>query len=184
VFPDLQGSIPSTATITRAQRLIEGEVLGEVMKDVMARQYNFVRVSRKIYAAEVLSQRDVLACDGQAMRATARLRPDGSRSSGKQITSIVSYETGMTLGQVIHDKKNQEKKAIIELAEDMDIYALFCINRTSRSRRFSEADDAVLILTNSCCTVGRAVSEHQIFSMPSVLCNPLPSDWGKYQLIP
>ena len=64
------------------------------------------------------------------------------------------------------------------------IYALFCINRTSRSRRFSEADDAVLILTNSCCTVGRAVSEHQIFSMPSVLCNPLPSDWGKYQLIP
>ena len=121
VFPDLQGSIPSTATITRAQRLIEGEVLGEVMKDVMARQYNFVRVSRKIYAAEVLSQRDVLACDGQAMRATARLRPDGSRSSGKQITSIVSYETGMTLGQVIHDKKNQEKKAIIELAEDMDI---------------------------------------------------------------
>ena len=121
VFPDLQGSIPSTATSTRAQRLIEGEVLGEVMKDVMARQYNFVRVSRKIYAAEVLSQRDVLACDGQAMRATARLRPDGSRSSGKQITSIVSYETGMTLGQVIHDKKNQEKKAIIELAEDMDI---------------------------------------------------------------
>ena len=87
----------------------------------MARQYNFVRVRRKIYAAEVLSQRDVLACDGQAMRATARLQPDGSRSSGKQITSIVSYETGMTLGQVIHDKKNQEKKAIIELAEDMDI---------------------------------------------------------------
>ncbi|MDY6335436.1 MAG: ISAs1 family transposase [Succinivibrionaceae bacterium] len=121
VFPDLQGYIPSTATITRAQRLIESNVLGDVLKLVISRQYNLVRVSRKIYAADVLSQRDVLACDGQAMRATARLRPDGSRSSGKQITSIVSYETGITLGQVIHTKKNQERPSIMELAEDMDI---------------------------------------------------------------
>ena len=84
VFPDLCGDIPSTSTITRAQRLIEGEVMGDVIKDIMGRQYNLVRVCRKIYATEILSKRDVLACDGQAMRATDRLQPDGSRSGGKQ----------------------------------------------------------------------------------------------------
>ena len=104
VFPDLCGDIPSTSTITKAQRLIEGKVMGDVIRDIMGRQYNLVRVCRKIYATEVLSERDVLACDGQAMRATDRLQPDGSRSGGKQITSIVSYETGMTLGQAIHPK--------------------------------------------------------------------------------
>ena len=40
VFPDLCGDIPSTSTITRAQRLIEGEVMGDVIKDIMGRQYN------------------------------------------------------------------------------------------------------------------------------------------------
>ena len=121
VFPDLQGNIPSTATITRAQRMLESDVLGDELKSIMSRQYDLVRVSRKIYATEVLSRRDVLACDGQAMRATDRLQSDGSRSGGKQITSIVSYETGMTLGQAIHNKKNQEKKDIIELSKDLDI---------------------------------------------------------------
>ena len=121
VFPDLFGDIPSTSTITRAQRLIEGEVMGDVIKDIMGRQYNLVRVCRKIYATEILSKRDVLACDGQAMRATDRLQPDGSSSGGKQITSIVSYETGMTLGQAIHNKKNQEKQDILELSKDLDI---------------------------------------------------------------
>ena len=121
VFHDLFGEIPSTSTITRAQRLIEGDVLGDAIKEIMGRQYTCVRVCRKIYDTEVLSLRDVLACDGQAMRATARLQPDGSRSGGKQITSIVSYETGMTLGQVIHNKKNQEKQSIIDLAEDIDV---------------------------------------------------------------
>ena len=121
VFPDLFGEMPSTSTITRAQRLIESDVLGDAIKEIMGRQYTCVRVCRKIYATEVLSMRDVLACDGQAMRATARLQPDGRRSGGKQITSIVSYETGMTLGQVIHNKKNQEKQSIIDLAEDIDI---------------------------------------------------------------
>ena len=121
VFPDLFGDIPSTSTITRAQRLIESSVMGEVIKDIMGKQYNLVRVCRKIYATEVLSRRDVLACDGQAMRATDRLQPDGSRSGGKQITSIVSYETGMTIGQAIHNKKNQEKQDILELSKDLDI---------------------------------------------------------------
>ena len=121
VFPDLFGDIPSTSTITRAQRIIENSVMGDVIKDIMSRHYNLVRVCRKIYATEVLSMRDVLACDGQAMRATDRLQPDGSRSGGKQITSIVSYETGMTLGQAIHNKKNQEKQDILELSKDLDI---------------------------------------------------------------
>ncbi|MBQ5521634.1 MAG: transposase family protein, partial [Oscillospiraceae bacterium] len=114
VFPDLFGYIPSTSTITRAQRIIEHSVMGDVIKDIMSRHYNLVRMCRKIYATEVLSMRDVLACDGQAMRATDRLQPDGSRSGGKQITSIVSYETGMTIGQAIHNKKNQEKQDILE----------------------------------------------------------------------
>ena len=77
VFPDLFGDIPSTSTITRAQRIIENSVMGDVIKDIMSRHYNLVRVCRKIYATEVLSMRDVLACDGQAMRATDRLQPDG-----------------------------------------------------------------------------------------------------------
>ena len=99
VFPDLFGDIPSTSTITRAQRIIENSVMGDVIKDIMSRHYNLVRVCRKIYATEVLSMRDVLACDGQAMRATDRLQPDGSRSN----------------------KKNQEKQDILELPKDMDI---------------------------------------------------------------
>ena len=129
VFPDLFGEIPSTSTITRAQRLIEGDVLGDAIKEIMGRQYTCVRVCRKIYDTEVLSLRDVLACDGQAMRATARLQPDGSRSGGKQITSIVSYETGMTLGQVIHNKKNQEKQSIID-----PVFSTSYLNKASRHK--------------------------------------------------
>ena len=34
MFPDLCGDIPSTSTITRAQRLIESSVMGEVIKDI------------------------------------------------------------------------------------------------------------------------------------------------------
>ena len=58
VFPDLFGEMPSTSTITRAQRLIESDVLGDAIKEIMGRQYTCVRVCRKIYATEVLSMRD------------------------------------------------------------------------------------------------------------------------------
>ena len=60
VFPDLFGYIPSTSTITRAQRIIEHSVMGDVIKDIMSRHYNLVRMCRKIYATEVLSMRDAL----------------------------------------------------------------------------------------------------------------------------
>lgn len=35
VFPDLFGEMPSTSTITRAQRLIESDVLGDAIKEIM-----------------------------------------------------------------------------------------------------------------------------------------------------
>ena len=43
--------------------MLESDVLGDELKSIMSRQYDLVRVSRKIYATEVLSRRDVLACD-------------------------------------------------------------------------------------------------------------------------
>ena len=93
VFPDLFGYIPSTSTITRAQRIIEHSVMGDVIKDIMSRHYNLVRMCRKIYATEVLSMRDVLACDGQAMRATDRLQPDGEFVISKQADVFASLKS-------------------------------------------------------------------------------------------
>ena len=124
VFPDLCGDIPSTSTITRAQRLIEGEVMGDVIKDIMGRQYNLVRVCRKIYATEILSKRDVLACDGQAMRATDRLQPDGSRSGGKQITSIVNTHPGLVE---------------FVISKQADVFASL---KSNQGRTFEEIEDA------------------------------------------
>ena len=127
-FPELYGCIPSTSTITRARNLIAANVMQEKMTAIFGELYNKIKVKQNAISAahtniaqQSLAMRDVLGCDGQEMKATARRLPNDERQTAFQITSIVSYNTGMTLGQVIHHKKNQEKTAILELSESINI---------------------------------------------------------------
>ena len=114
--------------ITRARNLIAANVMQEKMTAIFGELYNKIKVKQNAISAahtniaqQSLAMRDVLACDGQEMKATARRLPNDERQTAFQITSIVSYNTGMTLGQVIHHKKNQEKTAILELSESINI---------------------------------------------------------------
>lgn len=122
VFPILFYQIPSTSTITRALHHIEAPYLQKKMLTLFGKQYNFLRVEDESYFVSDLSKRDVIGCDGQSIRATARTRPsDGRLTGAMDITSLVSHNTGITLGQSIHQKKNQEAKAIIDMIKDVDI---------------------------------------------------------------
>ena len=122
VFPFLFFQIPSTSTITRALHHIEAPYLQKKMLKLFSKQYNFFRHEDESYFVSDLSKRDVIGCDGQAIRATARTRPsDGRLTGAMDITSLVSYNTGITLGHSIHQKKNQEAKAIIDMIKDTDI---------------------------------------------------------------
>lgn len=119
-FPELD-TIPSTATINRALRLIDESVMEDEMNYVLTNQYDLVRKADGSYFTVELSKRDVIGCDGQAMRATAKRKFGGGRETGFQITSLVSYNTGITLGQLIHNIKNQEREDIIEIAKEANI---------------------------------------------------------------
>lgn len=121
IFPDLPYVCASTSTITRAQRLLDASVLEDEYVKLFGMEYNLIRMANGSYTATDLLKRDVIASDGQALRSTARLQKDGSKSTPFEITSMVSYSTGITIGQVIHNKKNQEKKAILKLSDKTDI---------------------------------------------------------------
>ena len=121
IFPDMPYEGASTSTITRAQRLVDATVLQDEYVKLFEKEYNLIRISNGSYTATDLLKRDVIASDGQALRSTTRLQKDGRKSTPFEITSMVSYSTGITIGQVIHDKKNQEKKAILKLSDKIDI---------------------------------------------------------------
>lgn len=122
IFPVLFGQIPSPSTIDRIRRAVDTAFLKNKMTKIFGNQYNFFRRTDGSYFATELSLRDVIGCDGQAIRATARTRESDGRLTGSMdITSLVSYRTGITLGQSIHTKKNQEAKAIIDIVENVDI---------------------------------------------------------------
>ena len=121
IFPGIGYEVPSTSTITRANHLIAAEILEDEFIRLFGEEYNLVRRMNGSYDAVDLLKRDVIACDGQAIRSTTRLQEDGKKSTPFEITSMVSYGTGITIGQMIHDKKNQEKKAILQLSDKVDV---------------------------------------------------------------
>ena len=121
IFPGIGYEVPSTSTITRANHLIAAEILEDEFIRLFGEEYNLVRRMNGSYDAVDLLKRDVIACDGQAIRSTTRLQENGKKSTPFEITSMVSYGTGITIGQMIHDKKNQEKKAILKLSDKVDV---------------------------------------------------------------
>lgn len=97
--------------------MIAANVMQEKMTAIFGELYNKIKVKQNAISAahtniaqQSLAMRDVLACDGQEMKATARRLPNDERQTAFQITSIVSYNTGMTLGQVIHHKRIRKKQ--------------------------------------------------------------------------
>lgn len=87
-FPELYGCIPSTSTITRARNLIAANVMQEKMTAIFGELYNKIKVKQNAISAahtniaqQSLAMRDVLGCDGQEMKATARRLPNDERQT-------------------------------------------------------------------------------------------------------
>ena len=64
-----------------------------------------------------LYQRDVIATDGQNIRATRQTKKgnDARKSTGYDLVSLYSTKYGLTISQRAVDKKNHEAEAILEM---------------------------------------------------------------------
>lgn len=72
-----------------------------------------------------LEERDVIGADGQNIRSTnlRRIDQDGKvrKHSGSDVVTLYSTKFGLTLCQIVKDKKNQEAQAISEMLECVNI---------------------------------------------------------------
>ena len=70
-----------------------------------------------------LSKRDVIATDGQNIRATRQTKKgnDARKSTGYDLVSLYSTKYGLTISQRAVDKKNHEAEAILEMIATLNL---------------------------------------------------------------
>ena len=70
-----------------------------------------------------LSKRDVIAADGQNIRAKRQTKKgnDASKSTGYYLVSLYSTKYGLTISQRAVDKKNHEAEAILEMIATLNL---------------------------------------------------------------
>lgn len=70
-----------------------------------------------------LYQRDVIAADGQNIRATRQTKKgnDARKSTGYDLVSLYSTKHGLTISQRAVDKKNHEAEAILEMIATLNL---------------------------------------------------------------
>ena len=96
IFPGIGYEVPSTSTITRANHLIAAEILEDEFIRLFGEEYNLVRRMNGSYDAVDLLKRDVIACDGQAIRSTTRLQENGKKSTPFEIAKMKHREKSGT----------------------------------------------------------------------------------------
>lgn len=112
--------VASEQTIRRVVSIIDSNELVKFMTDYFV---TFRENSEKPLGAIALQDREVIAADGQDIRATRQSKNgnDERRHGGYDIVSLYSSSYGLTLSQTIVDKKNHEAEAIMAMLKKVNL---------------------------------------------------------------
>ena len=114
MFYGLDDEVPCEQTI---RRVISGVKAEEIIKFLPEYFAVFQKDSQSSEDEVPLSKRDVIAADGQNIRATRQTKKgnDARKSTGYDLVSLYSTKYGLTISQRAVDKKNHEAEAILEM---------------------------------------------------------------------
>ena len=120
MFYGLDDEVPSEQTI---RRVISGVKAEETIKFLTEYFAVYQKNSQTPEGKVLLSERDVIAADGQNIRATRQTKKgnDARKSTGYDLVSLYSTKYGLTISQRAVDKKNHEADAILEMIETLNL---------------------------------------------------------------
>ena len=120
MFYGLDDEVPSEQTI---RRVISGVKAEETIKFLTEYFAVYQKNTQTPEGKVLLSERDVIAADGQNIRATRQTKKgnDARKSTGYDLVSLYSTKYGLTISQRAVDKKNHEADAILEMIETLNL---------------------------------------------------------------
>ena len=120
MFYGLDDEVPSEQTI---RRVISGVKAEETIKFLTEYFAVYQKNSQSLEDEVPLSKRDVIAADGQNIRATRQTKKgnDARKSTGYDLVSLYSTKYGLTISQRAVDKKNHEAEAILEMIATLNL---------------------------------------------------------------
>ena len=116
----LDDEVPSEQTI---RRVISGVKAEKTIKFLTEYFAVYQKNSQSSEDEVPLSKRDVIAADGQNIRATRQTKKgnDARKSTGYYLVSLYSTKYGLTISQRTVDKKNHEAEAILEMIATLNL---------------------------------------------------------------
>lgn len=122
IFYGLGDEVPSEQTIRRVIGLCKVDESLQFLTKVFA-LYHKDSPFTDATQSNTLLDRDVIAADGQNIRATrsSKIDNDLRKDGGYDIVSLFSSKYGVTLTQRLVDKKNNEAPAIIEMIGELNL---------------------------------------------------------------
>ena len=120
LFYGLDDEVPCEQTI---RRVISGAKVEETIKFLTVYFAVYQKNSQSSEDEVSLSKRDVIAADGQNIRATRQTKKgnDARKSTGYDLVSLYSTKYGLTISQRAVDKKNHEAEAILEMIVTLNL---------------------------------------------------------------
>ena len=151
----LGDEVPSEQTIRRVVALVkEDETVKFLSEYFVSHRENIL----KPLGSVSLAQRELIAADGQNIRATRSSKDgnDSRKNGGYDVVSLFSSTYGVTLCQRTVDKKNNEALAIMEMIKDLNlansILTWDAINtRAATLKAVTEADADFLVCLEEVC---------------------------------
>lgn len=120
MFYGLDDEVPSEQTI---RRVISGVKAEETIRFLTEYFAVYQKNTQTPEGKVLLSKRDVIAADGQNIRATRQTKKgnDARKSTGYDLVSLYSTKYGLTISQRAVDKKNHEAEAILEMIATLNL---------------------------------------------------------------
>lgn len=120
LFYGLDDEVPCEQTI---RRVISGVKAEETIKFLTEYFAVYQKNSQSSEDEVSLSKRDVIAADGQNIRATRQTKKgnDARKSTGYYLVSLYSTKYGLTISQRAVDNKNHEAEAILEMIVTLNL---------------------------------------------------------------
>ena len=120
MFFVLDDEVPCEQTI---RRVISGVKAEETIKFLTEYFAVYQKNSQSLEDEVPLSKRDVIAADGQNIRATRQTKKgnDARKSTGYDLVSLYSTKYGLTISQRAVDKKNHEAEAILDMIATLNL---------------------------------------------------------------
>ena len=149
----LGDEVPSEQTIRRVIALVKADETVKFLSEYFVSHRENIL---KPLGSVPLAQREVVAADGQNIRATRSSKDgnDSRKNGGYDVVSLFSSTYGVTLCQRTVDKKNNEALAIMEMIKDLNlansILTWDAINtRAATLKAVTEADADFLVCLKS-----------------------------------